>query len=254
MPEEVFICSPFFGRYADQDGISDFRPTHFKGESEEERSKQFVVAIEKLLIKCSRKPPLERAYLPRCNFTTEVGESESNCEALSQILFRSRTFTDGWIVDKTQEAVIMLSADCPIVAIHDTAKNRLAVLHASYKTVVRDQSILMVPFRFHGFSPDHVTVRVSPGIGPCCYGVEHYPVMKDISYVCAVRGPREGQRSVDLQAIIKQQLEKQGVPCERITTDALCTACYEADGKYRYHSHCRDGESAGRNAVIFWLQ
>mgnify|MGYP001568952425 CR=1 FL=1 len=211
-----------FGRYAEPQGKANYRQDHYP------KQEDFYRKIEASLTQC-RRGSFEKAILPRCDSGNRVGLSGHGEKRLGGSLSVSDDIADGWIVENPREAVVMFPADCPVVAIHDRLRNRLAVLHAGYQSIARDCSILAVPFREHKFPPAHVRVDVVSGIGSCCYGVEHYPEVKRFPYARAVRGPREGQRSLDLSEIIRAQLVTFGVSLRRIKTSTFCTACATND-------------------------
>lgn len=173
---------------------------------------------------------------------------------------------DGAIVTTRCKAIAMFTADCPIVAVFDPGNAfnrspRVAMLHAGFRCLVTEdsnqKSIIEILFSDFKFPAAECEVFYGFGIGPCCYGANHIPEVQGSRNIAlpisrAIRGPRKGQNSVDLCAIIRHQLLKSGVREKSISCDRVCTSCEDHGAKY--HSHCRDGKSAGRNAAFVWME
>jgi copper oxidase (laccase) domain-containing protein len=205
---------------------------------------------------------------PRCAFTNKIVSRGEDDDKWVDWFYRTKSPADGAIVISPKEAVMIFNADCPIVAILDENAGRLAVLHAGFRCLVPaprkgadTRSIIRVAFEDHHFKPNEVCVFVGFGIGPCCYGAEHWPELAvtsamDLPIGRATRGPRAGRRSVDLYALIRNQLFKIGVPAKKIEMDYSCTACARHSGynNNHYWSNCWDGRACGRNATFAWFR
>ena len=200
---------------------------------------------------------LEGIFTTRFNFTNRVVVLSGEDQRWSDWFVISSEAADGGIVEGLKQGVIYFNADCPIVAVHDRLYGRLAVLHCGFRCLVPhggdDRSIIRNLFHQCAFLPSYANVFVGFGIGPCCFGIEHLPEADDPLYrdffSRTRRGPREGQRSFDLYAYIVKEFLDSGVPITSIEVDERCTACDE-----RFHSHCREGPNAGRNAALAWLE
>ncbi len=219
-----------------------------------------------------RMHPFPEIFAPRCDFTTRIvesGKDDDIPDPVSSWFIRTKQPADGGIVDGPFKPVMIFNADCPVVAVLDTSKPQLAVLHAGFSCLVppaclnrkapasAKRGIIQVLFEDHGFTTGTSQVFVGYGIGPCCYGATNRPEIDDptldIRIGRATRGPRAGQRSVDLYQMIEDQFLKLGIPKERIEMDSACTACCRDFGVSLYHSHCWDGPVAGRNAAMFFF-
>ncbi|MEK7192222.1 MAG: laccase domain-containing protein [Patescibacteria group bacterium] len=201
---------------------------------------------------------LRTIFVPRCNFTNRVVKYGEENVDWADGLARSRGLADGGIVEDPKVGIAIFNADCPVVAVHDESLGKLAVLHAGFRCLIRpnprEKSIIQTLFENRGFLPSAVKVFAGYGIGPCCYGAEHWPEIndctRDLPLGRATRGPRAGQRSVDLYYLIRQQLLEIGVSKSNMTFDHNCTSC---DGGY-YYSRCRDGPGSGNNMTMAWLK
>ncbi|MDO8466550.1 MAG: laccase domain-containing protein [bacterium] len=214
---------------------------------------------------CSRPDDPQKIFFPSCQFTTRVVAlgAEDN-KIVSEVVTTKRP-ADGVVIDKTYVAGLIFNADCPVVCIFEPAKSRFAVLHAGFRCLMpavdskgkRGRGIIKAAFEDFKFDVSDVKVWAGMGIGPCCYGAEHWPEMKDQSVDIpigkATRGARAGKKSIDLIQLIYKQVVAQGVKPTKIELDAECTCCKGYFLAPRFHSNCRSGKQAGRNAVGFWM-
>lgn len=203
-----------------------------------------------------------KIYGPRCQFTNRIVKIGQEDQNLSGWYIRSKNPADGVIVENSRDAAAFFNADCPIVAVYDEVRERCAALHAGFRCLVpkknkkfRERSILKVLFEDYGFEPKYVNVFFGYGIGPCCYGAEHYEELNDptidLPLGRATRGSRAGQKSIDIYKLIYNQLAALGVPGGKIRADLRCTSCDGLD-KPKYFSNVRVLPE-GRNAVLIWL-
>ena len=87
----------------------------------------------------------------------------------------------------------------------------------------------------HGLNPKDIKIFVTGGIQKCCYGRDDgmFPdVMKAWGARfgdTATKGAREGQRSINLLALIFNDLQRVGVPTDNIDVNEKCTCC---DGEH----------------------
>lgn len=218
----------------------------------------YVDAFLRLLRPIFRETEVLNIYLARCESTTRIvkADQEGNFESLNRNIRRSRKPADGVIISGPGQGVAIFNADCPVVAVLDASSGRLGVVHAAFRCLVpleeESQSILNVLFRAYHFSPRDAEVFIGYGIGPCCYGAKHIPEVQRLEPLpisWATKGPRKGQPSIDLYRLIQSQLAGLGIGAEQIAFDKTCTACSPD-----YHSNCRDGAKAGRNAAVCWLE
>ncbi len=216
---------------------------------------------------------LNSIFAPTCAFTNRIVQLGEDDLLMDEWFIRTRQPADGGIVEGPFDAVAFFNADCPIVAVHDKKRGRLAVLHAGYRCLIpaarynrrsaeeERRSIIQVLFEDKAFSPSNVEVFVGYGVGPCCYGFERNPSMRfdlqdgslDLPIGRATRGPRAWQKSIDLYALIEKQLGSVGVPEHRINVDYTCMGCFKDMSFPLYYSNCYDGPGAGRNASLAWF-
>lgn len=210
-------------------------------------------------------PSVKLIFNPKCGFTNLIANACPSLDRRHPNYFsRTRFDADGGIVEAPHHALLLLNGDCPVIALFEEGRKRLAFIHAGFRCLVRENpnepNIIDAAFTIHGFDPKAVDVFVGFGIGSCCFGAEHYPEVKFQSIPLpvqrAIRGPRRGQLAVDLYIVIRNMLARAGVQEERISMDRTCTACSgrENGGSGAFHSNVWDGKEAGRNAALVWFE
>lgn len=157
---------------------------------------------------------------------------------------------DGLLTDHPGVPLIVLSADCPIVCVYDPARRAVGAIHASWRGTVASAAAQLVRMmiREFGSDPRHLLAGICPSAGPCCYEVGH-----DVRRLARTRlndadsyfTQRQGRLYLDLWAANRRQLTDEGLLPGNIELAGLCTICDQ-----RFWSHRRDGQDAGRFALI----
>lgn len=145
---------------------------------------------------------------------------------------------DGHAIAATGVAAMVLAADClPVVL---GARGAVAALHAGWRGLaagVLEEGVRAL--RDVGGEGEIVAV-LGPCAGACCYEVGEE--------VHGVFGSVAGHaRTIDLREIAAERLRGAGVG-EVLDGLRACTICDE-----RFFSHRREGERAGRQAGVAWL-
>ena len=155
---------------------------------------------------------------------------------------------DALVVRGPGLAAAIATADCvPIVVAADGPESAVAAVHAGWRGLAAGVLAAAVA-RLPGGA--NVAARIGPAIGPCCYEVGEDvadAVARASSSAVRSAGPR-GRPHLDLAAAAAAQLAAAGVT--RISRVVACTRC-RADWLW---SHRRDGEGAGRNLTLAWLE
>lgn len=160
---------------------------------------------------------------------------------------------DGLLTDRPGVPLILMSADCPLICVHDRKRQAIGAVHASWRGTVAGAATHLVRRMAAEFNsdPDNLLAAICPSAGPCCYEVGRDVVriartrLEDAD-ACFVH--RDGRTYLDLWKANRQQLISAGVPGESIETAALCSIC-----DCRFWSHRRDGNTAGRSALFIAL-
>ncbi|MCA9376284.1 MAG: laccase domain-containing protein [Candidatus Doudnabacteria bacterium] len=98
------------------------------------------------------------------------------------------------------------------------------------------------------------------GAQPCCYGLGHNDDRWGLidpwqsSELVVEKGPRAGQRAVDLGVMARAQLVAFGMPFEDVQVDDYCTCCSGEDDPQAglHHSNLMRCDQHERNGIIAW--
>lgn len=207
------------------------------------------------------KQGIQRLFLPRCSFTTEIATLGEDDAPISKRIICTRKHADGGIVQALNVGIGIMVADCPSIVLFEERIGRFALLHGSFICLMPGNgnpgiiTRAIVECRFKAFD---TVAYVGFGIGPCCYGAED-KLMVQNSLVSknpilplgrATRGPRKGSTSIDLYELIRCQLVENGIVSENIYIDSRCTACANNE----FYSHVYDmSEKRGNNFICAWL-
>ncbi len=151
------------------------------------------------------------------------------------------TQADALIATHPGVAATVITADCvPIVVAGGGA---VAAIHAGWRGLaggVIGNTLAELQGHTDGTSAIAFSAAIGPAAGACCYEVgpelhQQFPTF--------IRG-----RNLDLKAIAQDQLEKAGVATVHDT--GICTICCTDPELFSYR---RQGQAAGRQALIAWL-
>jgi YfiH family protein len=139
------------------------------------------------------------------------------------------------------------TADCVPVLLADAGGRAAAAVHAGWRGVVAGvvaNSVEALSRR--GAAPAALVAAIGPCIRSCCYevgrdvGERVAAASGGASGIFSLRGPDRGL--VDLQAAVREQLERAGARPASIHAAPFCTRCRED----LFFSYRRDGSVAGR--------
>jgi hypothetical protein len=142
---------------------------------------------------------------------------------------------------------LLLGADCPLILLYDEATPAIALIHASWRSLLGEiiLNTLQVWEAAFGSLPEKILAGISPSIGPCCYEVkEDFVQAWEKSDFCASEFfiHRQDRLFFDLWAATQAQLLSAGILPQNIYNPRVCTACnYEEFFSYR-----RSGGVTGR--------
>ncbi|MBL0176556.1 MAG: peptidoglycan editing factor PgeF [Ignavibacteria bacterium] len=141
-------------------------------------------------------------------------------------------------------------ADCVPVVLYAPGENLVAAIHAGWRGTAAHIAAKTVAqlCETYGLQASDFCAYIGPGAAACCYEVG-----ADIAalFPAAVLRPLDnGGAMLDLHAANARQLADAGLHAENIDADPLCTVHNEA----LFHSHRRDGETAGRMLAVIAIQ
>jgi len=136
--------------------------------------------------------------------------------------------TDALTTDVSGQALITYHADCYPVMFLDRERGVVGAAHAGWRGCLSGVAVqtLQAMHLAYGSGPEGMEVLVGPGICGRCYQVG-----RDVADKFVERFGRQsrylrrsGQEDhLDLEALIRLQLEDEGVPSSSITTTGWCT-------------------------------
>ncbi|HTU03044.1 MAG TPA: peptidoglycan editing factor PgeF, partial [Candidatus Sulfotelmatobacter sp.] len=154
---------------------------------------------------------------------------------------------DAMITNLAGFALVVSTADCVPILIHDRVTEVIAAVHAGWRGTARRiaAKALAAMEAVYDVSPLNCHVAIGPAIQQCCYEVDQ-PV-KEVLAAAVVGDPglvrsRPGHWLADLPGANRDILHEAGVPLENIENIGLCTACRPD----LFFSHRRDRGRTGR--------
>ena len=172
-------------------------------------------------------------------------------------LFRERDYkADALITAERDLPLVVFSADCGTVLLHDPDAGCVGAVHAGWRgcaagiveKTVREMVCLL------GARPERILAALGPCIGKCCFETDSdVPEAMRTSALGAEAEPyleRRGEKwHVDLAGLNRQWLLCAGVAPDHIDVCGLCTACRPD----LFWSHRKMGEARGVQAAVISL-
>ncbi|WP_456401638.1 peptidoglycan editing factor PgeF [Hydrogenimonas sp.] len=154
---------------------------------------------------------------------------------------------DAIVTDCRGIALGVLVADCVPLLLFDETRGVVAAVHAGRNGTflqIASKSVAAMREAF-GCDPADIAARMGPSIGPCCYEIG-----EDLVALVTKNFGEEymNGRYLDLKRLNAHQLERSGIPPEKIDISPLCTRCSPDHFSYRKE------ERTGRFAGVVWLE
>lgn len=161
---------------------------------------------------------------------------------------------DGLVTDKPDLALVIFTADCIPVLLHDPVKNVIGSVHCGWRGTMMDIAgeAVRVMNRDFGSNPSDIRAAIGPGISLCCFetGDDVADAAKNVLPDCwekFVFPKGNGKFMVDLKGVNKQLMENMGVLHENIEISDECTMC--SHEKYWSHRYTK-GQRGSQASVI----
>lgn len=171
-------------------------------------------------------------------------------------LWRERDYksVDAMICNTPNLPLVVFSADCGIILLHDPVHAAVGAVHAGWRGAA--QGLVSIALRrmgeVFGTHPADVRAAIGAGIGPCCFETDGDVPQAMRAALGAAAEPYIEQRGakwhVDLKGINAHWLRADGV--EQIDVCAHCTACRPD----LYWSHRRMGNARGAQIAMIALR
>jgi YfiH family protein len=143
--------------------------------------------------------------------------------------------------------VAVRTADCVPVLVHDPHRHVVAAIHVGWRGAVAgvvSKTLMLMATRF-GSTRSDLRVSIGPSAGPCCYEVDD-PVLDQLrmglpDWESVVRDYQGHKARLDLKALIRRQMEGEGVSSSSVSSVNLCTICHDQ----LFYSYRREGRVNG---------
>jgi len=157
---------------------------------------------------------------------------------------------DGLVTDLPGVPLMAMSADCCLLVAVEPQRRAVGLMHAGWRGIASWAGVRLIEAMVRHFAaePSAMLAAISPAAQPCCYEIS--PDLAESLAANRNCGPRHvlrrgGRFFLDMQGALRQQLISAGIGPDRIDAAPECTIC---DG--RFFSYRREGDQAGRNALV----
>jgi len=160
----------------------------------------------------------------------------------------SFTDTDGFITDKKNVPVSILTADCLSIFIYDPKRPAVGIIHAGWRGTeqnIAQEGIRSMQANFAS-QPHRLLTGFGPSIRSCCFEVEK-GFKSNFPYGLS---ERDGKTFMDISSINKRQLMDAGVQEKNIFDPQICTVTDNSN----YYSFRKESDAAGRLISVIMLK
>ncbi len=185
----------------------------------------------------------KQAHGKNIEYATETNKGSGALEYDSSV-----ADTDGFISDKKNTPIAVLTADCLPVFVYDPERPAIAILHAGWRSTEKNisgEGIRAMQERF-GSAPKDLLVGFGPAIRSCCFEVEN-DFKSNFPFGLI---NRDGRIFMDIALINRKQLLGCGVKEGNISDPGLCTFSENKD----FFSFRKEGQAAGRLISVIMLR
>jgi YfiH family protein len=161
----------------------------------------------------------------------QVDEGLMERPGFPRCLMEGRAGYDALITRLPELALVVSTADCLPILIHDPVQRAVAAVHAGWRgTAQRVAAKALVAMRkAYGTNPADCRAAIGPGIRGCCFEVDA-PVMEAMAsalpdWEAHATPTRAGHCLLDLGKVNRAILEGAGIRPDYIEDAGLCTAC-----------------------------
>ncbi len=157
---------------------------------------------------------------------------------------------DGLITNDPGTALMVFTADCTPILLHDRITGAVGAVHAGWRGTAQNIAVKAVGKMQEQFGskPENITALIGPNIGFCCFETDSdVPQAMEtlLGDVSAYVRKEHGKYYVNLKEINAQLLYRAGVKCVEQSGD--CTMC--SPNRYWSHRYTR-GIRGAQGAII----
>ena len=163
---------------------------------------------------------------------------------------------DGLITAEEDLPLIIFSADCTPILLHDPVRGAVGAVHAGWRGTVRDivGTAVGQMARELGCRPADIRAAIGPCISACCFetGKDVRDAVERVlgDQTSRFAAPRGDKYMVDLKGVNAVLLERAGLERENIDVSPECTSC-QSD---KYWSHRVTKGKRGSQAAVIILK
>jgi len=160
-----------------------------------------------------------------------VDETLAARPGFPQILVDEGSGHDGLVTNLPELALVVTTADCQPILIHDPNHGAVATIHAGWRGTAKGivTRALGVMAAAYGTRAEECLAAVGPSIRGCCYEVDATVTDAMAEALPGWRAhavpTRPGHVRLDLAGVNRALLEASGVRRDRIADTGLCTSC-----------------------------
>jgi len=178
-----------------------------------------------------RPPQIVRVKQVHGNAVLQVNELLVSKQGFPNLLLDEGYEYDSLITDLPDLALVVTTADCLPLLIHDPVHNAIAAVHAGWRGTAKRIAarVLESMAVAYGTDPADCRVAIGPGIRRCCFEVDA-PVVDAMKaalsgWAAHTLATSAGRFHVDLAGVNRAILLEMGVSPGRMADVGLCTAC-----------------------------
>ena len=171
-------------------------------------------------------------------------------------LFSERNYTaDALITNERNLPLVVFSADCGIILLHDPIHGAVGAVHAGWRGCaagILEKTVQSMTAAF-GSRPKDLLAAIGPCIGQCCFETDRdvpaamrTALGSDADSYLESRGAKW---HVDLAGLNRQWLLRSGLTPEHVEVCGLCTACRPD----LFWSHRKMGDARGAQIAMISL-
>lgn len=157
---------------------------------------------------------------------------------------------DGLITNTPGTALVVFTADCTPILLHDPVTGAVGAVHAGWRGTalgIAGKAVAAMTDAF-GCRPEHIQAAIGPNIGPCCFetdGDVPEAMYASLGTAAADWIRQQGEKYyVNLKALNRLILERAGVTDIAVSTH--CTSCSPS----LFWSHRRVGNHRGSQGAV----
>ena len=161
---------------------------------------------------------------------------------------------DGFLCNTPHIPLVVFSADCNVILIHDPVHHAIAAVHAGWRGTALGIAAKAVKEMHVQFDSDPAALRaaIGPAIGPCCFETDDdvpQALRRALGTAAEPFMSWNGRKwHIDLKAVNALWLQQQGV--SQIDICPLCTMC-RTD---LFWSHRKTGNARGAQIAMICLE